>query len=254
MKHRGPYHTWTAINICIKSNIIHHQPSFSQQVHISSTHNHHPIRVIQQTVNWSVDEHEIHCTPYSNNSYWTFYPTGQAVKSLLPRHQTSSIMFIFWTCSTSTNLYTFDYTTGVCPLKASAHGRIGKFREAQTNWTICSMCNKHIVTLWAQIPLDHSPCSQVDRFCMDPIPQTDELERASWMFSLNSFRVQPCSHACEIWCASVQVCSVCDDAESVLWFWKSVDLEYLGIDPSTSRMLSERSTIWASTPQFKNTS
>ena len=28
-------------------------------------------------------------------------------------------------------------------------------------------------------------------------------------------------------------------------------LEYLGIDPSTSRMLSERSTIWASTPMQK---
>ena len=25
--------------------------------------------------------------------------------------------------------------------------------------------------------------------------------------------------------------------------WKQIDMEYLGIDPSTSRMLSERSTI-----------
>ncbi len=29
---------------------------------------------------------------------------------------------------------------------------------------------------------------------------------------------------------------------------ESAKMEYLGIDPSTSRMLSERSTIWASTP------
>ena len=29
-------------------------------------------------------------------------------------------------------------------------------------------------------------------------------------------------------------------------------MEYLGIDPSTSRMLSERSTIWASTPYYFN--
>ena len=33
--------------------------------------------------------------------------------------------------------------------------------------------------------------------------------------------------------------------------WVTLDLEMRGIDPRTSRMLSERSTIWATSPWFK---
>ena len=34
-----------------------------------------------------------------------------------------------------------------------------------------------------------------------------------------------------------------------IW-WVTLDLEMRGIDPRTSRMLSERSTIWATSPWF----
>ena len=33
--------------------------------------------------------------------------------------------------------------------------------------------------------------------------------------------------------------------------WVTLDLEMRGMDPRTSRMLSERSTIWATYPWFK---
>ena len=34
-----------------------------------------------------------------------------------------------------------------------------------------------------------------------------------------------------------------------IW-WVTLDLEMRGIDPRTSRMLGERSTIWATSPRF----
>ena len=67
------------------------------------------------------------------------------------------------------------------------------------------------------------------------------LSQQLWSFS---FRTQ------KIYLLGISICNGLS-GDSDYSSWVTLDLEMRGIDPRTSRMLSERSTIWATSPWFK---